>query len=268
MLAGRCDVAYPKQFNKRYGEYSDDGEVVHGAYGYRWRRWFDFDQLTTIVAELRRNPNSRRAVLSMWTPNGDLAPIVIGETLVGGLTSRDVPCNTHAYFDLRGGKLNMTVCNRSNDALWGAYGANVVHFSLLQEYIAEQLGVTMGVYRQFSNNLHVYTDKYNEDDLIKIAEESAVSNIYLFDNWGECVPLGSHHPAWADDLRLFLETGRAEQVPFLVDVAAPMYQAWMLRKTDPVAALDVISNQMAISDWRHVSFQWIMRRERKKQDAA
>jgi hypothetical protein len=139
---------------------------------------------------------------------------------------------------------------------------------LLQEYIAEQLGVTMGVYRQFSNNLHVYTDKYNEDDLIKIAEESAVSNIYLFDNWGECVPLGSHHPAWADDLRLFLETGRAEQVPFLVDVAAPMYQAWMLRKTDPVAALDVISNQMAISDWRHVSFQWIMRRERKKQDAA
>ena len=33
-------------------------------------------------------------------------------------------------------KLCMTVCNRSNDMLWGAYGANVVHMSMLQEFVA------------------------------------------------------------------------------------------------------------------------------------
>ncbi len=67
-------------------------------------------------------------------------------------------CNTHIYFDLRGGALNMTVCCRSNDLLWGAYGANAVHFSVLQEVIAWELAVSVGVYRQMSNNFHIYTE--------------------------------------------------------------------------------------------------------------
>jgi len=72
MLAGRNDVTFPVWFNTRFTEYSDDGLTVHGAYGYRWRHWFGFDQLRTLIAELRRNPTSRRAVLSMWAPMGDL----------------------------------------------------------------------------------------------------------------------------------------------------------------------------------------------------
>jgi hypothetical protein len=43
-------------------------------------------------------------------------------------------------------KLDMTVFNRSNDMVWGAYGANAVHFSILQEYIACALGLKVGAY--------------------------------------------------------------------------------------------------------------------------
>ena len=48
----------------------------------------------------------------------------------------EIPCNTAIYFKVREGKLNMTVSNRSNDVIWGTFGANVVHMSILQEYVA------------------------------------------------------------------------------------------------------------------------------------
>ena len=51
----------------------------------------------------------------------------------------------------------MTVTNRSNDMIWGAYGANAVHMSVLLEYMAGMLGYGVGAYYQFSNNLHAYT---------------------------------------------------------------------------------------------------------------
>ncbi len=146
MLAGRTDSDWLLPFNSRMREYAESDGTIHGAYGFRWDgKWQN--QLLEIVDILRTDPESRRAVLTMWGPEEDLAQ-----------NYRDVPCNTHVYFDLRGRVLNMTVCNRSNDMLWGAYGANAVHFSILQEVMCEALNVPMGVYRQFSNNLHVYVN--------------------------------------------------------------------------------------------------------------
>jgi thymidylate synthase len=54
--------------------------------------------------------------------------------------------------------LDLTVLCRSNDVVWGAYGANAVHFSVLQEYLAGRIGVDVGVMYQFSNNYHGYVD--------------------------------------------------------------------------------------------------------------
>src|SRR5690606_9555427 len=69
MLAGRNDVAPLAYYNKRMPEFSDDGKTFHGAYGYRWRTHFGWDQLRAIVEELRTNSNSRRVVLQMWDAN-------------------------------------------------------------------------------------------------------------------------------------------------------------------------------------------------------
>ena len=134
-------------FVKRMLEFSDDGLIFHGAYGHRWVRYFGKNQLEIIINRLAKHPTDRRCVLSMWDAPGDLM----------GKMGVDVPCNTSAYFSIGvRGDLDMTVSNRSNDIIWGAYGANAVHFSFLQKYIAERLGISVGRYWQISNNFHAY----------------------------------------------------------------------------------------------------------------
>lgn len=150
MLCGRDDVNFLKKFNAKMGDFSDDNKTLYGAYGYRWVKKFHINQLTEIVQQLKADPMSRRAVLSMW------------ETVDLVVSSKDKPCNTHVYFRVIDGKLEMTVCCRSNDIIWGAYGANSVHFSILQEFIAAGVGVAVGKMYQLSNNYHAYVDLFNE----------------------------------------------------------------------------------------------------------
>ena len=48
-------------FAKKMADFSDDGVLVNGAYGYRWTEWFGRDQLSTVIDLLRKNPLDRRA---------------------------------------------------------------------------------------------------------------------------------------------------------------------------------------------------------------
>lgn len=268
MLSGRNDVAFPVQFNKRFAEYSDDGKIAWGAYGWRWREFFGYDQLIAIIEELKNNPASRRCVLSMW--NGMDVPLddhavnsIPSDMQVAANGGKDVPCNTHAYFDCRGGKLNMTVCNRSNDAIWGAYGANVVHFSMLQEYMAEQVGVPMGVYRQMSNNFHAYLNVYDRSKMEAIADEAGSTNLYT--SWPALTapyPLSSNDEHWVMDLELFLDKAQVDYTrkTFFSQIAGPMHAAWFARKNGRIGAAFELLSTMPDCDWRWASIEWIKRR--------
>jgi len=169
MLAGRNDVASLAYYNSKMKEFADNNKTLNGAYGYRWRNasqgqkagqqsWeenYKFDQLQFLIRHLKETPNSRRSVLQMWNVEDDLLKIDV---------SSDVCCNTNAYFLVEDEKyLNMTVCNRSNDMVWGMLGANVVHMSFLLEYMAAHLGLKVGTYNQFTNNLHVYTERWEPE---------------------------------------------------------------------------------------------------------
>lgn len=171
MLAGRNDVEPLAYFNSKMREFSDDGKVYHGAYGHRWQHFPDSpywsnDQLEMVIDLLKRQPTSRRVVMSMWSPRCDLTP-QFDPGMYYQPTGKDYPCNTHIYFLIRNFQddrvLDMTVCNRSNDMIWGMFGANVVHMSFLQEYIACSLGIEVGRYHQFTNNLHIYTERWTPD---------------------------------------------------------------------------------------------------------
>ena len=106
MIAGRQDLKTLTMFAKKMADFSDDGILVNGAYGYRWTEWFGRDQLSTVIDLLRKNPLDRRAVLQMWDCTQDL-----------GSSSKDVPCNTQIFLRGRpaslGYYLDMTVTNRS-----------------------------------------------------------------------------------------------------------------------------------------------------------
>ena len=288
MLDGRNDVATLTKFNAGMANFSDDGKTFNGCYGYRWRHWFGRDQLEQCVSILKSNPVDRRVVLQHWDGSKDL-----------GSSSKDVPCNTAVYFKLREGVLDMTVTNRSNDVIWGAYGANAVHFSVLQEYVAARLNAHIGKYFQVSNSFHVYT--WNElwqpllnqenlrqgspDDDDPYAShtpgiEGGYFDVNYFDAGLTPYPLFDRDQdpeAWNRDLRKFMfavELGHDFDITFthsfFPKVAAPMVEAyrWFKTKVDNRfdLALEVLDACEA-EDWKEACRSWLIRRRNKAKAA-
>lgn len=273
MLAGRNDVDTVSYYAKQMTAFSDDGDVLHGAYGFRWRHWFGFDQLAEIIALLKRDPKSRRAVLTMWSPNGDL---IAAEGGVGGINAKDVPCNTQVYFDMTRGVMDMTVCNRSNDAIWGCYGANVVHMSFLQEFIARTLGVPVGVYYQFSNNFHMYVDREDCQRLMDASAQDKSQWVVRYtadDRYAQGMgtfPLffaPEESEAWLDDCEAVAHFPTADhhgRHPFFRDVVVPMMSAHAAYKDGDLPRAIQVAQGCKAPDWRAAGVEWLERRLRKQ----
>ena len=353
MLAGRNDVAPVAYYASNMRQFSDDGKTLNGAYGYRWRcaqgrlnLWLSkgnvgpirgynrpgVDQLNLLVSHLRSNPDSRRAVLTMWNVEDDLLRIgsqcscgVRAQMTVDcpvckgiGITpaSKDVCCNLNVMFSLRKQRqedyddfehwihspsyaLDMTVTNRSNDLVWGMLGANYVHMTFLQEYMAARLGAEVGLYHHVTNNLHAYCDRADwkpaewldwEDDADRRVydycerDEAGLPDYVPF----HTVPLvqGAGHDAdWFDQqVQLFCETwpGADSDIPkeahwsepFLETVAKPMMRAFRIYKMsrDPANAAvrhafmrEAIEacRHVAATDWRLAATDWLTRRKDK-----
>lgn len=260
MLHGDDDVEFVSWFNSRIKDFSDDGKVFHGAYGRRWRHYWGMDQIEGTVQLLIADPETRRAVICMWDPLKDLHQ-----------KSLDIPCNDVIFFRRNRTVLDMTVCCRSNDAIWGAYGANAVHLSFLQEYIAGRVGCGPGTYTQISNSLHAYVSNPQWDQLKDIAVLG--SDPYLE---GRVEPYGIMDAPefWDEDLNHFMSWARNEwprgkdfdgspQFPyqncFFNEVAEPMFVAWRLHKFDGKGL--ALMEQIAATDWRLACTEWLERRE-------
>lgn len=269
MLAGRNDVATVSRFVKRMETFSDDGVIFHAAYGHRWRKHFDMegggsptlpDQLPIIIDRLKKDPTDRRSVLVMWDPVADL-----------DAKSKDLPCNTHAYFtrDYRG-NLDMTVCCRSNDIIWGAYGANAVHYSVLQEYIAAGIGCPVGQMWQVSNNYHAYKEVY--DTLKGMADYSAYYYIRQKDPYelkeAAPYPIVGDFASWDTELLEFFDKPTREHAegslnPFFQKVALPLWKAHTAYKEkDFETAYDWLGACLAI-DWQKACVEWLLRIQEK-----
>lgn len=267
MLAGRNDLGFMTRFVGNFGQYSDDGKTLHGAYGYRWREHFALDQLKVITQQLRNNPDDRRCVLGMWDVNADL-----------GRNGKDLPCNTHIYFNTEpnvegsGIRLNMTVCNRSNDAVFGAVGANVVHMSYLQEYVAAACGYDVGSYWQVSNNMHVYEQHFEfmEQLATQQFEDYEDENISCIYEAGTVAPyplVSGPIEQWDADLQVFLDSGPTLGIKsaFFRRVAAPLWNAHETYKNKALGEVRFeraieIADGCAASDWRKATIEWLARR--------
>lgn len=263
MLAGRRDVKFVEQFVKRMRSFSDDGKKFHAAYGYRWRKNFQRDQLGLIIEGLKNNPDCRRQVLGIWDVRKDLA--------AAGL---DLPCNISASFQINvRGELDMVVHNRSNDALMGAMGANVVHFSIMQEYVAAGIGVPIGRYWQNSSNLHVYMNDFEKfKELRDYSPDPYRTVVNCPYTTGEVVAtpvVDTPINEWEHDLKLWMKNPIRFQHQissrFFLRIATPMMMAHKAhKKGDTMQALEIISTQMPErSDWKVACLEWLQRREKK-----
>jgi len=162
VLAGRRDAHPLSIFISRISDLSDDGVILHGAYGFRIRHRYGQDQLEMAIKLLREDVTSRRVAINLW----DVEDL--------GSTSKDLPCNVMLFIKVREGKLCLTVCNRSNDLYLGV-PYDVVTFSIIQRYIAGKLGLPVEAQVHFTDSLHVYES--DRENIEKIANTNRMEDI-------------------------------------------------------------------------------------------
>jgi thymidylate synthase len=126
------------------------------------------DQIQFVINDLKRNPDSRRAVIDVRDNRVD--------TKISSAA-----CLNHMQFFIRDGKLDMMVLMRSNDAPEAAF-MNAFAFIMLQKKIADELGLPVGTYTHRANSFHVYEKNFT---MLENFVERTLTQIEPYDSyWG------------------------------------------------------------------------------------
>lgn len=291
MLSGGDDVQTLDHVLKSFRTFSDNGRTFHGAYGYRWRHWpfytttytKEIDQLAEVINLLRDDPTSRRAVIGMWDPARDLKT-----------RSVDIPCNDAIKVAIVNGALDIQVFNRSNDIVYGCYGANAVHMSVLQEYLAAMIGVPVGRYFQISGDFHAYVESpynwelywpllFDEDISWHEMDVAWVNNYEPNDDGGRDIgiePLVSDPETFDQDNAVFIAalrtTGSVMHLDpqrfnndFFGNIAMPMHWSFEYYKQGQFReAINNLENFRTFrdtdNDWLMAGQAWLERRAQKR----
>lgn len=153
-LSGNNSLEAIRLYTKAWDRMSDDGETVNSNYGTRIQNAICeyscevFDQLKMVEEMLRRNPDSRQAVIHIKQARDLVA-----------YPTKDVNCTVCLQFFIREGKLYMTTYMRSND-LWMGFPNDVFQFTAIQIYLAMRLGKELGTYTHIAGSLHLYQRDY------------------------------------------------------------------------------------------------------------
>jgi len=168
VLSGRNELSDLQTIISNYNQFSDDGNTLNGAYGFRIQSYFEINQLESLITLLKKDRETRRAVITLYAP----------KDLINN-DSFDIPCNTSIFCKIRNSKLDITIINRSNDLYLGI-PYNIFVFNVLQQYIANRLGIEIGTQRHFTDCLHLY-----ERDLINIKEIINSNSQLQINKWRE-----------------------------------------------------------------------------------
>jgi thymidylate synthase len=135
---------------KIWQDMSDSNGNVNSNYGYQWERAYQLDK---VVAQLKDNPETRQAAISIYD----------GKEI--NKYRHDTPCTYAVQFTVLDNKLNMCVVMRSND-LWFGFCNDQYQFSKLQEMVSKRTGYDVGTYYHFAHNLHLYDDQLPEQNTL------------------------------------------------------------------------------------------------------
>jgi thymidylate synthase len=132
-----------------------DGELGP-IYGYQWRSWpapdgRHIDQLANVMAEIRRNPDSRRLIVSAWNV-ADIPRMALP------------PCHAFFQFYVEGGRLSCQLYQRSCDILLGV-PFNIASYALLTHMVAQQSGPRRRRLRLDGRDCHLYLNHLEQVDL-------------------------------------------------------------------------------------------------------
>ena len=157
-LSGEDHIRNLRKHTKIWDAWADAEGNLDTAYGRYWRRFpsarwnpdskqytvEEIDQIGAVIDTLKRDPNSRRMVVTAWEPGN-------------ALTSKLPPCHYTFAFNVQDGRLNCHLTQRSGDIALGI-PFNLAAYSLLTQIIAQETGFAPGIFSHMIVDAHVYVN--------------------------------------------------------------------------------------------------------------
>lgn len=155
-------VAEDAAFAAQWGE-------LGPVYGHQWRSWPGpngaVDQLKQVLEDLRRNPDSRRHIVSAWNP-GYIDQMALP------------PCHAFFQFYVADGKLSCQLYQRSADIFLGV-PFNIASYALLVHFMARDLGLEVGDFVHTLGDAHIYSNHLDQVKLQISREPRALPSLWL-----------------------------------------------------------------------------------------
>jgi thymidylate synthase len=153
-LSGETNTRYLKEHGVTiWDEWADKDGNLGPVYGYQWRSWAapdgsHIDQIARLLEEIRRNPNSRRLIVSAWNV-ADLDRMALA------------PCHAFFQFYVADGRLSCQLYQRSADFFLGV-PFNIASYALLTLMIAQAAGLKPGDFVHTYGDCHLYLNHLDQ----------------------------------------------------------------------------------------------------------
>ena len=147
-LKGDTNIAYLRENGVSiWDEWADASGDLGPVYGYQWRSWptpdgKHIDQISQVITELKRNPDSRRLLVSAWNV-ADVPKMKLA------------PCHAFFQFYVADGKLSLQLYQRSADFFLGV-PFNIASYALLNLMVAQVCGLEPGEFVHTLGDTHLY----------------------------------------------------------------------------------------------------------------
>jgi thymidylate synthase len=149
-LAGDTNVRYLQQNGVTiWDEWADADGNLGRVYGAQWRDWRTadgrtVDQIGEVIAQIKKNPDSRRLIVSAWNP-GEVSSMALP------------PCHALFQFFVLEGRLSCQLYQRSADLFLGV-PFNIASYALLTMMVAQVTGLAPGDFVHTFGDLHLYAN--------------------------------------------------------------------------------------------------------------
>ncbi len=156
-LAGDTNIAYLHENGVRiWDEWADDKGALGPVYGQQWRSWplrdgGTLDQISTVIHDIKTNPDSRRLIVSAWNP-ADIPAMALA------------PCHCLFQFYVADGKLSCQLYQRSADVFLGV-PFNIASYALLTLMVAQVCGLKPGDFVHSFGDVHLYSNHLEQAHL-------------------------------------------------------------------------------------------------------
>ncbi len=153
-LKGDTNVKYLQDNGVRiWNEWADENGDLGHVYGYQWRSWPDYnggfiDQITETVETIKKNPDSRRIIVSAWNV-ADLPDMKLP------------PCHALFQFYVADGRLSLQLYQRSADCFLGV-PFNIASYALLLMMVAQVTGLKPGEFIHTLGDAHIYSNHFSQ----------------------------------------------------------------------------------------------------------